>query len=212
MTFFNYVNTKESPCEGFTISLVPKRFPIFSYIPPTKDEINDILLPLIDQYRKENPETITTNVVANWRSGWSVQNDPRFSFFVEWISNQISFLCVEYLRRQYTVHCSNMWIMQYEKNDYAQAHDHFPSAFSCVYYADVEEGCSPILFEGKHEIHPESGMVIIFPSVLMHEVPPTEKKRTVISMNFEATGRTWDTSQVKKIEYDHSKYESIMLP
>ncbi len=209
MTFFNYVNTKDSPCDGFTISLVTKRFPIFSYVPPTKDEINSILLPLIEQYRKENPETITTNVVTNWRSGWKVQNDSRFSFFVEWISQQISFLSGNYLRRNYLFKCTDMWLMQYEDGDYAQAHDHFPSAFSCVYYADVEEGCSSILFEDKQEIVPENGMIVVFPSVLMHEVVPTKNKRTVVSMNFEVSGRF---EKDEDWHNRHSKYESIMLP
>ena len=74
--------------------------------------------------------------------------------------------------------------MQYEGGDYAQSHDHFPNSFSCVYYIDVEEDCSPIIFEGELEINPKPGMVVIFPSVLMHEVPKTDKKRMVISMNF----------------------------
>ncbi len=181
---FNYVNTESIPCDDFCISKVTKSFPIFHYVPPTYSEINEKLIPLFQQYKEENPESIRTNVVTTWRSGWFVQNDPRFKFFVDWIITQCKYICINHLYKHFEFFCLNMWLMQYEGGDHAQPHDHFPNSFSCVYYIDVEEGCSPIIFEGELEINPKPGMVVIFPSILMHEVPKTDKKRMVISMNF----------------------------
>lgn len=44
-------------------------------------------------------------------------------------------------------------------------------------------GCSPIIFEGDLKVYPENGMLVLFPAMLHHEVPPTDARRTVISMN-----------------------------
>ena len=60
---------------------------------------------------------------------------------------------------------------------------------------DVKKGSAPIIFEdafkdGVHDnnkpliIQPENGMLIIWPAILQHEVPPTKEKRMGISMNF----------------------------
>ncbi len=57
----------------------------------------------------------------------------------------------------------------------------------------LEEKCSPVsVKEGEeigvrllHELREsENGMLIVWPSILYHEVPPTKEKRMCISMNF----------------------------
>jgi hypothetical protein len=50
---------------------------------------------------------------------------------------------------------------------------------------DVEPGCSPIIFEGDLKVYPENGMMVLFPAMLHHEVPPTDARRTVISLNID---------------------------
>jgi mannose-6-phosphate isomerase-like protein (cupin superfamily) len=81
-----------------------------------------------------------------------------------------------------------MWAIQYEKGEYASKHSHHPSDFACVYYVDVEPGCSPIIFEEELEVSPQNGMLLIFPANLRHEVPPTDSRRIVISMNIDEIG------------------------
>ena len=82
--------------------------------------------------------------------------------------------------------CNNLWMMCYNKGDYAKPHNHFPNDLSCVYYASVDKDCSPIIFEGDVEIKPVNNLLIIFPSLLTHEVPTTNGQRTAISMNLRA--------------------------
>ena len=67
---------------------------------------------------------------------------------------------------------------------------------ACTYYVDVEPGCSPIVFESQKNdgingdnkpltIQPQNGMLLLWPALLHHEVPPTETKRMVVAMNID---------------------------
>tara|TARA_X000000368_G_C22966882_1_gene683571 strand:- start:95 stop:652 length:558 start_codon:yes stop_codon:yes gene_type:complete len=177
MTTFSRLN------RGFDILTIKKDFPIFTQVPLEKDSINRELLDTISDYRNKNPESIKTNVNANWRSGWELHKKPEFENFTEWIYNQVNFVFSYHMGRQYEYSIIDMWAIQYASGDFAQIHDHYPFHFSGVYYVDVEDGCSPIVFENSLEVKPENGLFILFPSFLSHEVPTTSKKRTVLSFN-----------------------------
>lgn len=177
MTTFSRLN------RGFDILTIKKDFPIFTYVSLEKDSINRELLDTISDYRNKNPESIKTNVNANWRSGWDLHKISEFERFTKWICGNFDYVFSYHLGKRYDYSIIDMWAIQYESGDYAQIHDHYPFHFSCVYYVDVEDGCSPIVFENSIEVKPENGLLIIFPSFLDHEVPITEKKRTVVSMN-----------------------------
>tara|TARA_Y100001963_G_scaffold33458_1_gene46442 strand:- start:317 stop:691 length:375 start_codon:yes stop_codon:yes gene_type:complete len=98
----------------------------------------------------------------------------------------------------------NCWASMYEKGEHTIKHSHFPSDFACTYYVDVEPGCSPIIFESQKNvgdntfndnnqpltIQPQNGMLLLWPALLHHEVPPTETKRMVVAMNIDKGYRT----------------------
>tara|TARA_Y100000996_G_C22322991_1_gene561168 strand:+ start:70 stop:720 length:651 start_codon:yes stop_codon:yes gene_type:complete len=79
-----------------------------------------------------------------------------------------------------TVDC---WGALYRKGDYIKTHSHWPCSLSWIYYIKVTENTSPLIFvnkivpeldknsNGEHIIQPESGDLIIFPSILNHRVP-----------------------------------------
>ena len=73
--------------------------------------------------------------------------------------------------------------MEYEKGNYAVRHNHWPANLSGVYYIDVEENAAPIIFENNFPIEPKNGMLLLFPSIVNHEVPPSKGKRIVASIN-----------------------------
>lgn len=78
---------------------------------------------------------------------------------------------------------TDCWGVIYEQSDYTQKHNHFPSDFSCVVYLDADEASAPIIFGGKLAVKPKPNMLVMFPGILVHEVPKTEGLRTVIAMN-----------------------------
>ena len=73
--------------------------------------------------------------------------------------------------------------MEYEEGNHAVRHNHWPATLSGVYYIDVEENSSPIIFENNFSIKPKNGMLLLFPSIVNHEVPPSKGKRIVASIN-----------------------------
>ena len=77
-----------------------------------------------------------------------------------------------------------MWIAQYDKGDHAERHYHYPLDWSAVYYINVEDNASPIIFGEDVKVQPENNMMLLFPGWLNHRVPKTKSKRTLIAMNF----------------------------
>ena len=164
---------------------IKKELPVFTTILDNYQELNTYLKQVILEHRQKNPETTESNVKA-WHSSWmSHQENPKFKPIVDLVLNACEFIGQGYFNQKLKFICFNLWAMQYEKGEYTVKHSHFPSDFACVYYVDVEPGCSPIIFEGELKVQPENGMLVIFPAMLHHEVPPTNARRMAISMNID---------------------------
>ena len=161
---------------------VSTQLPVYSTIVQNWENFG--LKEKIVSYRTENPESTNdyTNVDA-WHSGWDLHKLEDFKSFADVICN----LCIEIVGDCFgkfvPLKIIEMWAMQYEVGDSAKRHNHYPADISCSYYVDVEDGCSPIIFEDSIEIIPKNGMLVLFPSFVNHKVLSTNKKRTVISFN-----------------------------
>jgi len=94
--------------------------------------------------------------------------------------------------------CSEAWGVIYDDGDYINAHTHkqgdlidssTPNYFSFVYYVNVPEGSSPLVFPTSgYELHPEPGKMVIFESRLRHKIPPNGGSgRSIIVGNFIAS-------------------------
>ena len=82
-------------------------------------------------------------------------------------------------------------IASYDNEDYAIKHDHIPTCFSFVYYVKCPRGSSPLIFStsGKR-IKAEEGKMVLFPSVMKHEVPRNNcEDRIVIAGNIEPVNK-----------------------
>ncbi len=136
---------------------------------------------LIQDYRKKYPDSNTSNVNA-WHSTWDAhKKEEGFNPLIE--------VCADFLYHNLqdnaiTVALVDLWCVQYSSGDYTKLHRHWPMSFSLCYYADVEEGCSPIRFSDQVEVTPENGMIIAFNGLVQHEVLPTDSHRTCVSMNW----------------------------
>ena len=167
------------------VQKVKKELPVFTTILENHVELNQYLKKVILEHRQLHPETNESNVKA-WHSSWVTHKEnPKFQPFIELVLSACSFVSKGYFEQDMKFKCFNMWAMQYEKGEYAVRHSHYPSDFACAYYVDVEPGCSPIIFEGELKVYPQNGMLVLFPAVLHHEVPPTDARRMVISMNID---------------------------
>tara|TARA_Y100000766_G_scaffold84309_1_gene71658 strand:- start:1181 stop:1726 length:546 start_codon:yes stop_codon:yes gene_type:complete len=170
----------------FDTSYVQKPEPVFTTVFEDNLEFNNNLKESIIEHRNNNPESNNSNVNA-WHSSYLTHKEtPKFNHLIDMVLDACSIISKnEYQCPDVYFNVVNLWCMMYEKNDNTKIHNHFPSDFACCYYVDVEPNCSPIIFENNFEIKPENGMLIIWPAILDHEVPPTNGKRICISMNID---------------------------
>ena len=166
----------------FDVQNVTKSIPIFSTIIPDYIEINKELKKIILEHRENYIPDLgsdKSNVKA-WHSHFDTHyKEPRFNILI----NKILKKSQEFLKINCNLHPLNFWVMEYEKGNHAVKHNHWPASLSGVYYIDVEENSSPIIFENNFTIEPKNGMLLLFPSIVNHEVPPSKGKRIVASIN-----------------------------
>lgn len=181
----------------FQVTHVNRPLPVFKII--QDKEMNNNFKDIILEHRKNNPQSNESNVKAWHSSGLTHKENPKFQPLIDFISNACGIISSQYFNlSDVDWEVKNLWAMMYEKGDYTLKHDHsiFPLIFSSCYYVDVEPDASPIIFESPEEdgvndnnkpliISPENGMILIWPSLLKHEVPPTNGQRMGISMNID---------------------------
>jgi len=143
----------------------------------------------IEELRVSHPASPESNVKAAYMSPWKshLLNDkllPLCASVVEiarqaapkaWSGN-LDELGLDLL----VTHC---WGAVYEQADRTERHNHFPADVSCVIYLEAEPGCAPLVFSAQSVFHPKPGMLVMFPGITMHEVPPTPGRRVVVAMN-----------------------------
>ena len=181
----------------FDIQYVPKQMAVFSVILDNHVEFNKYLKQVILEHRQKFPETTKSNVKA-WHSSWTTHyENPRFRPLIDLTLDACKFISEGYYEQDdLELKVINFWAMMYEDTEWTKRHSHFPSDFACCYYVDVEPGCAPVIFESVQKdgvndnnqpltIQPENGMLLIWPAMLHHEVPPTKGRRMCISMNID---------------------------
>ena len=154
---------------------------IAMYTLDNHQELNNKLKKIISNFRKEYPESDNTNVKA-WHSHFDTHvKEPKFNILIDRVMDASK----DFINIKCNLYLLNFWVMEYEKGNHAVKHNHWPATLSGVYYIDVEENSSPIIFENNFVIKPKNGMLLLFPSIVNHEVPPTKGKRIVASFNLQ---------------------------
>ena len=148
---------------------------------------NNKIKNLILAYEKNNPAGMESNVKA-WSSSYQTHKETDvFSEYLSCISDFSQNIYNNMFSINQEFYLSDFWVSHYKKGDYTKKHNHGSSfngnVISGCYYVHVEEGASPIIFEGEEPIYPENDTLIIFSSFLYHEVPPTDAERIVMSFN-----------------------------
>jgi len=160
---------------------INKRLPIF--VENIGDPFN--LKEVISEYRKTISHQKHTSNVKAWQSSYFTHNETNiFDESIDYVLKKCDLMISNYYKDNKITHkCINMWVMQYEENDHAVNHCHYPADYSCVYYIDVSQYSAPLIIEKRLQINPESGMLVVFPGIINHEVPPTKSGRTAMALN-----------------------------
>ena len=154
---------------------------IAMYTLDNHQELNNKLKKIISNFRKEYPESDNTNVKA-WHSHFDTHvKEPKFNILIDRVMDASK----DFINIKCNLYLLNFWVMEYEKGNHTVKHNHWPATLSGIYYIDVEENSSPIIFENNFVIKPKNGMLLLFPSIVNHEVPPTKGKRIVASFNLQ---------------------------
>ena len=73
------------------------------------------------------------------------------------------------------------WFLNYPLNSWIRPHNHFPHALSFSYYVSAPQNSAPLILDHK-EYFVKEGQLLVFPSYLMHWVPPAKVEgRTLLS-------------------------------
>ena len=166
---------------------VKRRISVFTSKLPDYEDLNKNLLTLIKQYRDKYPEKEEhTNLRGAWRSDYESHiKEDRFDYLIDKACELASVITKQHSDYNSDVKYlpSGFWVGQYDKGNYARKHHHAPNDFACVYYIDVDENSSPIIFEDDLVVKPENGMIVMFPGFLNHRVTETKSPRTIAAMN-----------------------------
>ncbi len=165
---------------------VSKELPIFSTNISNHPEVLRLAAEAIYELRQKSPDSIKSNVMANYVSNWSSHLEtPKLQPLCNLVLSFCNEISKNYYKNDVQFKVFNCWGAIYEGGDYTKKHHHFPSTFAAVIYIDVDENSAPIVFEDQLTVVPASGSLVVFSSLLEHEVPKTNSKRIVIAMNID---------------------------
>lgn len=170
--------------------LAPVKEMVFTVMFPDCQEYNSILKEKILKIKEECPEsTDIQDDNTGWHSSYFLHLEhDEFDKISTFTRRACDWIAKNRHRTQAHFDVYNMWAMTYDVGDDTKRHHHFPAAFSAVYFVDVEENAAPLSFDTL-TITPCNGMLVVFPGILMHSVPPTDGKRVIISMNLDGDSK-----------------------
>ncbi len=144
----------------------------------------------VEELRDKHPDSTPSNVMAVYMSPWkSHLLTDKFGPLIQIVSDKIKeaskrHLSTDLAALNYDLAVADCWCAVYERSNYTIPHTHMPTTFSAVLYLEMDTGSSPIVFNNSVAANPTSGMLVFFPGHLLHHVPATEGKRTIVVINF----------------------------
>ena len=169
----------------------PTKIPVFWF--SLHEHINELSLARlgIDEVRITHPESTPSNVKAIYMSPWkshllSDKFRPLCNL-VEAIGKKVSaeVLKADFPSLNLDLKVTDCWGIIYETSDHTVPHMHYPSDLSAVIYLEAEENSAPILFGDGLALKPRPGLMVMFPGILLHEVPENHAKRVAVAMNLQ---------------------------
>ena len=145
---------------------------------------------LILDYEKKNSVGMDSNIKA-WSSDY--ETHLLTDVFLSYIDAIVQFsqgLYNNLFSKNENLELGEFWVAHYRKGDFTVKHSHgelYEHLISGCYYAYVEDNASPIIFDGQESIYPKNNSLILFSSLLEHEVPPTDGERIIMSFNIRRT-------------------------
>ena len=100
------------------------------------------------------------------------------------------------------VRITDFWWNFFREGDHTAPHNHFLKDFySFVYFLKTESYHPPLVFtHSKRKIRPKEGTYVIFPSHLMHHVPPNKSKEMRMTLSGNVNQAPWIEEWMRGLE------------
>lgn len=173
------------------ILMAPATIPVFWF--SLHEHVHELAQARIglDEVRASHPASTPSNVKAVYMSPWKSHHlNDKFHPLCALVEDLVKKVSAEKLKADFSslnwdLKVTDCWGVIYEDSDRTVPHMHFPSDLSVVIYLEADENCAPIVLGDGLLVTPKPGLMIMFPGILMHEVPENHAKRVVLAMNLQ---------------------------
>jgi hypothetical protein len=142
----------------------------------------------LEELRLEEP-SITSNVNADYVSPYdSHRRNTKLQPLCKLAVSCCEYVTETVLGQGLELAVINCWVAEYKPGDFTHRHDHWPMLFSCVIYLDCDQDSAPLIL-GDTKVEVRTGLMVIFPGWVEHEVLPTVGARSCVAINLAAM---WD--------------------
>lgn len=188
--------------------------PIWTGLLNNSNEINTILLNHIGDIKNKNPDGVRRSNTLGWHSpDLDLQNENIKKFF-SLISPMIKEVSddMKWNLTNFQAKVLSCWAIINKKFASNAGHIHANSIISSAYYIKASEGCGNLIFddprpaaqikkppytslgkwnEGNVSVTPKTGLLVMFPSYLVHHVQPnmSESDRVIMSFNIDVVNK-----------------------
>lgn len=163
----------------------------------------------IRRLQTEDPQGLQITNQGGWHSRTNLLDQPALASLFQWIAEcsqeALTHLGWDFARAKPCF--NNAWAMVNSRGHSIRAHLHPNSLFSGVIYLQAENKCGRIAFldprngsqvlmpplrdthpghllQGRHELEPRTGLLVVFPAWLWHEAEPNESDHERICISF----------------------------
>lgn len=139
--------------------------------------------------------------VYNTNNTYNLTKNKQFNSLHEWIFKNVNDYAYNIGYKNKKIQCLNSWFNIYDKYNYQEKHEHYPSDISAVYYLfspqnsgnikfyshepnstkDCYEENNPLTWS-TYEMQPRNGLLLIFKSNLIHGVQQNKSNKQKISL------------------------------
>ena len=184
--------------------------PIWTGMVDGFEKLNSGLIEHINDIKKESPQGTQKSNNLGWHSPDLDLKDTTVKNFFSKISPMIKEVSDDMCwdLKNFQVKVTSCWSIINQKFASNAGHIHANSLISSAYYIDVGKNCGKIIFDdprpgatikkgpysavgswnqGNVIVEPQTGLLVMFPSYLVHHVQPnmSEKERIILSFNLD---------------------------
>lgn len=117
------------------------------------------------------------------------QNSTYKKIFLDHLLDEMKDISKFFNFEKFVIH--NIWFQQYTSQDSHPWHNHAGCQYTCIYYLElskdspVTQFINPINENNVFQIEVKEGDILIIPSVIKHQSPPSKStnRKTIISFN-----------------------------